>query len=259
MPLRPLLHLSARNETPALVASSPSPLLEEKRHTLRIALCPDAVHPFPLHWSRQRPGFASNDHPMDSAQVKRTKILQKRLDAQESHMGRDVAQVADARQAVLAVLNRHAKPYVLVSVAPIRRQAIGDIRSPLRKKLPVNVGRLSDQAPKPSALAVGRILVCPIAHGPAEYAPAFSAGFCLFLPALWLAPVVAAHGARCLASAPMIAACAPIQNLGVAMVTSRRDLRAPPPWVERAVCPCNFCFFCHASLLSAARLPWSLS
>jgi len=62
------------------------------------------------HRTSADPRLASDDNPINSCQVDPTQIFEQRFDRQEPHSRGCGPQGIDPRQAVLAILNAHAKP-----------------------------------------------------------------------------------------------------------------------------------------------------
>ncbi len=58
------------------VCAPSAPLLEEKGDSLLLALCPNGLCPFHLHWARLRARLTTHNHPMNVRQVELTNIGQ---------------------------------------------------------------------------------------------------------------------------------------------------------------------------------------
>jgi len=58
------------------------------------------------------PGLATDDDPVNAAQVDPPEVFQQRLDGQEANVRIHLAQVRDARNPVPLVFDRHPKPNI---------------------------------------------------------------------------------------------------------------------------------------------------
>jgi hypothetical protein len=65
-----------------------SPLLEKEGNAVESALSANGDHPLALHRSCADSTFATNNHPVDSVQIHRAQILQKRLDREKPNSSR---------------------------------------------------------------------------------------------------------------------------------------------------------------------------
>jgi hypothetical protein len=61
-------------------------LFEEKRHSRREALVADIPNPRCLDWPSARPGFATNNHPVDAIQWQIRDLPNERLDRKEADL-----------------------------------------------------------------------------------------------------------------------------------------------------------------------------
>jgi hypothetical protein len=90
-----------------------APLLEEKCHPLFAALTTDVDDPVSKHGPGVRAALAADDHPVDSAQIKRAEIGQEGFDGQESNARWSLPQRTNTRQAVPPILNADAEGDVI--------------------------------------------------------------------------------------------------------------------------------------------------
>jgi hypothetical protein len=88
-------------------------LLEKEGHTDPAALVAEGEDPLLPHWTRSGAAFAADDHPVNPAQIKITEIFQERLNRQEPHRCRRLAELVYARQSIPPILHAHPQPDVL--------------------------------------------------------------------------------------------------------------------------------------------------
>jgi len=73
-----VIHFTVKN-SPRFLFLGPSPLLEEKWHSVLATLAKDRVNPRLSQGARPKAAFTANYHPMDTAEIDRPKVFQQWL------------------------------------------------------------------------------------------------------------------------------------------------------------------------------------
>lgn len=68
-----------------------TPLLEEESSSCKLAGLMNGFDPFALHWSGSGTAFASDNHPVNPAQVYLAEVFKQRFDAEEARAGGGVS------------------------------------------------------------------------------------------------------------------------------------------------------------------------
>ena len=224
---------------PTVVARELAQLLEEEGHAAALAVRLEGTSPAEVERARLLPGFSANDYRVDSTQVDIPDILKQRFTAEEAYAGRSLAQVVDARIPVLAVVHSDAKPDVLVSIPPIRREEALEVLRPLGQQLPSEVSRTTNQRPEVFSCHTRSKIVEDVAEIAAKDQTAGSAfaleSLCGFtVPSKRNSPV----GLRVNLPRsvwPPGAAIPPVMTIHrfrIAVLAARADVSAAEPWVE---------------------------
>ena len=212
------------------IGAPSTPLLEEERGASGIGLSLHVGDPFFAHGSSLGAGFAADDHPMDVAQVDAAQVFQQRLDRKEADVSVDLAQVVNARNAVLLVLHRHAEPHVLRARAA--GEVLGQSFRSLGEDLIRVVRRVLDDREHVVKEAVRHVLVEQVTHAVDEIRGRLLSRQWLIKPALMHREpelVLVARRAHGVQSAR--------HHFGVAMLASRRDLGAACRGIPCLLCP----------------------
>ena len=82
-----------------------TPLLEKESGVRRVTSPANGFHPLHSHWPCPGAALASDDHPIDTAEIEIAEILQQRFNAQETSPGRRIAKVVDSRRPIFLVFD----------------------------------------------------------------------------------------------------------------------------------------------------------
>ncbi len=110
-PSRELIPFLAFKQPAASLGRTAAPLLEEKCDARMNTLITDVDYPCLIHRPRARTALATDNHPVNAAEVEFADRRKKRLDREEADANICALQVRNAR-CRLSVLNRDAKPNV---------------------------------------------------------------------------------------------------------------------------------------------------
>src|SRR6266571_4172738 len=95
-PLRPLIPRAPIEQTARLPLADTTPLLEEERHSSRVALVADVAYPVGVHRTGTRAGFAADHDPVNPRQREMRERFQERFQGEELDLRWRLTQVCDA-------------------------------------------------------------------------------------------------------------------------------------------------------------------
>src|SRR6266853_1565842 len=90
--------------------SHTAPLFEKEGDAFTFAFIPHRGDPFLLHRPCSMAALSTNDHPIDSLEIKLAQIFQQRLNGEKFDSGMCVLQILNSWKAVFHVLDAHSPP-----------------------------------------------------------------------------------------------------------------------------------------------------